>query len=353
MSKPDDPAQQPAQLLIQQTQAHKSQPTEAKAPNRVQKVVNDVVKAPIKKLEPVGPLLGGMLIGLAMILVGGLGYWLAITFRQLPRSIDLPLRSAPSSEMETNKYEAPFKAALPPDVGHIKRSSRRMIDEQRSDFKSIACLSGNQTELQAPADPSNYGPRLATDWMGRPVSDSPSVIVLHETVVDERTAMALFLTPHISNAQQASYHVLISRDGRRMRLVPDSERAYGAGNSDYEGLAVQLKPGLQPSLNNVALHVSLVSPPDGADGDGLRHSGYTNAQYSSLAAQIAQWMVLHSIKSSMVVTHQEVDRSGSRRDPRSFNWNQLDQILRSLSMACGGSPHISNLGRSGGRTQGL
>lgn len=344
--------QQPAQLLSQQNQTHNSQSTEAKASNRVSKVGPDVVRAPIKKPEPVEPLLGGMLIGLAMLLVGSLGYLLAITILQPHRSIDLPWGSAASIDMETNKSEVPFNAAVPPDAGQIKSNSLRMLNDQRSDSNSIACLSGSQPELQAPADPSNYGPRLTTDWMGRAVSNSPSVIVLHETVVDEGTALALFRSPDNSDAQQASYHMLIGRDGTLIRLVPDSERAYGAGNSDFQGIAVQLKPGLPASLNNVALHVSLVSPPDGADGDRLRHSGYTNAQYSSLASQIAQWKLIYGIKSSMVVTHQEVDRSGSRRDPRSFNWNQLFQVLRSRWLACGGSPRAFDLERSGVQTQG-
>ncbi|MCP9784621.1 hypothetical protein KBY83_15120 [Cyanobium sp. WKJ7-Wakatipu] len=59
--------------------------------------------------------------------------------------------------------------------------------------------------------------------------------------------------------------------------------------------------------------------PYGADGERGHHSGYTNAQYRSLASQIAQWKVLYGIGSGLVATHQEVDRSGSRRDPRSFN----------------------------------
>lgn len=210
---------------------------------------------------------------------------------------------------------------------------------------SIQCLSGGEPEQPAPADPSNYGPRLAADWQGRPVNNRPALIVLHETVVDEAAALALFRSPHNSDGQQASYHVLIGRDGRRIRVVPDTERAFGAGDSDFRGLGLQLKPGLRPSVNNVALHVSLVSPPDGADGERRDHSGYTPAQYSSLASQIAQWQALHTIQPQAVVTHQEVDRSGTRRDPRSFNWDNLSVDLRNRWLACGGSAPIANLGR--------
>lgn len=352
MSRPIDPGKKPVhpnsqESLIRYSQQPvdpASQPPPAAGHGPVANSAND--------REPLSQLFGGMLLGLAVLVLGGLGYLLAITILHPPRSMDLPWLNAPLNNTGTNANAVPSPAALPLEADHNKSTSLRTLGDQRSQSMSVACLSGSQPEMQTPADPSNYGTRQATDWKGRPVANKPALIVLHETVVDESTALALFRSPHSSDAQQASYHVLIGRDGRRMRLVPDSERAYGAGDSDFEGMAVQLKPRLRPSLNNIALHVSLVSPPDGADGDRLRHSGYTNAQYRSLAAQIAQWKVLYGIESSSVVTHQEVDRSGSRRDPRSFNWNQLGQGLRSLWLACGGSPLNADLERSGVQTQG-
>ena len=117
-----------------------------------------------------------------------------------------------------------------------------------------------------------------------------------------------------------------------------------------KAVGAEVVRGVSPDQKFIQLvHQQLV---DTMGGDRLRHSGYTNAQYRSLAAQIAQWKVLYGIESSSVVTHQEVDRSGSRRDPRSFNWNQLGQGLRSLWLACGGSPLNADLERSGVQTQG-
>lgn len=232
-------------------------------------------------------------------------------------------------------------------LNRAKTTIQPRVDAHGGSRLSVHCLSGGEPEQSAPADPSNYGPRLAADWQGRPVNNRPALIVLHETVVDEAAALALFRSPHNSDGQQASYHVLIGRDGRRIRVVPDTERAFGAGDSDFRGLGLQLKPGLRPSVNNVALHVSLVSPPDGADGELRDHSGYTPAQYSSLASQIAQWQALYAIQPQAVVTHQEVDRSGTRRDPRSFDWDSLSLDLRNRWLACGGSAPLANLGRGG------
>jgi N-acetyl-anhydromuramyl-L-alanine amidase AmpD len=190
-------------------------------------------------------------------------------------------------------------------------------------------------ERPEPADPSNYDRRQSRDWRGSPVLDRPSLIVLHETVVDEDSALALFRRHQPDDARQASYHVLIGRDGRRIRVVPDEQRAFGAGDSDFQGQSVQLRQDIPPSVNNFALHVSLVSPSDGSDGERRDHSGYTAAQYRSLAAQIALWMQQYGISADRVVTHRDVDRSGSRHDPRSFDWSLLSQDLKGQLFACG------------------
>ncbi|MFN9619247.1 MAG: N-acetylmuramoyl-L-alanine amidase [Synechococcaceae cyanobacterium] len=204
---------------------------------------------------------------------------------------------------------------------------------------SLACLRGRQGESPAPASPSNYDRRERVNWRGQPVPSHPQLIVLHETVVDEGDALALFQRRNREDAQQASYHMLIGRDGRRIRVVNDNQRAFGAGDSAFHGLTVQLRPTVPASVNNIALHVSLVSPADGADGEAARHSGYTPEQYRSLATQIALWQTLYGIPGANVVTHQEVDRSGSRRDPRSFDWRSLGVHLRQQLVACsGGAP---------------
>ena len=208
----------------------------------------------------------------------------------------------------------------------------------RTDRALIACLQGGQAEIPMPADPSNYAHRESVDWKGQSVPSQPLLIVLHETVVDEAAALALFRRPHPDDADQASYHLLIGRDGRRIRVVDDRDRAYGAGDSAFGELAVQLKPQVPASVNNVALHVSLVSPPDGADGERREHSGYSEAQYRSLAGQIALWQSEYGIDNTHVVTHQQVDRSGSRRDPRSLDWQRLGGDLQQRQLACGATP---------------
>ena len=78
-------------------------------------------------------------------------------------------------------------------------------------------------EQARPADASNFGLRRARDELGRPVPHTPLLIVLHETVLDLPSTIALFQRNEPSDAAQASYHVLIGRNGERVRIVPDRE----------------------------------------------------------------------------------------------------------------------------------
>lgn len=282
---------------------------------------------PARRPADLGSLPGFAIAALACFGLGWLTYPLVTGLGRAP-SRQLPEEALSPAAITRRAVPAPM--ALPPAPG---LSGDSLALRQ--------CPADGPPEQAAPADPSNYDRRLAVDWQGRPVSSTPALIVLHETVVDEPAALALFRRRHSDDGQQASYHVLIGRDGRRLRVVPDAERAFGAGDSDFAGMAVQLKQGLSPSVNNIALHVSLVSPPEGSDGEAGGHSGYTPEQYRSLATQIAQWQASYGIPASHVVTHQEVDRSGSRRDPRSLDWAALGRDLRSRWLACGGSAPLA------------
>lgn len=167
------------------------------------------------------------------------------------------------------------------------------------------------------AHPSNYGERVRVDVYGKPVHN-PLLVVLHETVGSAASAVVFFQTPHYKDAEQASYHTLIDREGTIVYIVPPEKRAYGAGNSVFEGPngpeAVTTKIGLPASVNNFAYHISLETPPDGFH-NGSRHSGYTEAQYQSLAWLVAQT----GVPADRITTHAAVDRSGERQDPRSFD----------------------------------
>lgn len=177
------------------------------------------------------------------------------------------------------------------------------------------------------AHPSNYGERFSQDINGIPISNQP-IIVLHETVNSASSAINFFQTPHADEKKQASYHTLIKLDGTILYIIPPEKRAFGAANSVFNGSngseTVKTHPKFAPSVNNFAYHTAFETPPDGRNHARI-HSGYTDAQYHSLAWLIAQ----SSVPDNRITTHQAVDRSGNRIDPRSFDLKKFLKLLHS------------------------
>ena len=182
-------------------------------------------------------------------------------------------------------------------------------------------------------DPSNFGERFRRDAFGQVIDPTPRLVVLHETVYGLKSAIHTFRTPHPNDEDQVSYHALIGEDGQVVQLLDPSKRAFGAGNSAFNGQWVVTNPKVGGSINNFALHVSLETPLDG-ENNNPGHSGYSTAQYDSLAALLADWMGRYPIKLDNITTHQAVDLGGERSDPRSFNWQALQERLQNLGLLC-------------------
>ncbi|MFM7887582.1 MAG: peptidoglycan recognition family protein [Pseudanabaena sp.] len=186
-------------------------------------------------------------------------------------------------------------------------------------------LTYSPREIIALAAASNYGDRYFKDLSGKPVNNPP-IIVLHETVGSANSVISFFQEFHYDEDNQASYHTLITLDGAVIYFVPPDKRAFGAGNSVFIGSlgqeAVQTNPRYPSSVNNFAYHISLETPEDGMH-DGYTHSGYTDAQYQSLA-----WLVAKTdVPLERITTHRIVDLSGTRIDPRSFDFNLFKKLL--------------------------
>jgi hypothetical protein len=187
-------------------------------------------------------------------------------------------------------------------------------------------ISYTPKEFIALAAASNYGDRYLKDLAGKSATYAP-IIVLHETVGSTNSVINFFQEFHTDEDNQVSYHTLISLDGTIVYFVPPDKRAFGAGNSVFVSSlgkeAVQTNPRYSSSVNNFAYHISLETPEDGMH-DGYTHSGYTEAQYQSLA-----WLVAKTdIPLERITTHRTVDLSGSRIDPRSFEPNRFLGILK-------------------------
>jgi hypothetical protein len=175
------------------------------------------------------------------------------------------------------------------------------------------------------ADRTNFGDRLSRDSQGE-AAQNKLLIVLHETTSAASGAVNTALTPHARDEDQVSYHAIISKDGTILYLVDPRKRAYGAGNSVFrsqEGAeTVQTNKRLKSSVNNFAYHISLETPSGGCNAKP-KHTGYSSAQYFSLA-----WLIAHSgVDNNRITTHFSIDQLGERQDPRSLEMNVLRQSL--------------------------
>ena len=219
-----------------------------------------------------------------------------------------------------------------PEVQRLISSGIEPLSE--ADLEACRSSLGLVEEQQAPAHSDNFGDRDAKDLLGREIPHQPALIVLHETVISAPATINFFQTPHPNDNDQASYHMLVSQKGDLIRFVPDESRAYGAGYSRFGDFTVHSKSPNNFSVNNVALHISLETPPDGR-GDVASHSGYTRDQYNTLAKQVLLWQAKYGIPIFRVTTHASVDRSHSRYDPRTFRWDSFDVYHRKHAATCG------------------
>lgn len=240
-------------------------------------------------------------------------------------------KSQPAPQTKTpNPKTTPSGKNSTSQPQHKSNQKSQLQKARISPVKTTAAFRAYKPRYEiAWANPSNFGERFATDINGQPVNNSP-IIVLHETAAPASSVMNFFQTPHDDNNVQASYHAMIKLDGTVVYIVPPEKRAFGAAHSVFDGPlgaeTVQTNLQLPPSVNNFAYHVSLETPPSGVMNNEPTHTGYTEAQYQSLAWLLAQ----SNVPDQRITTHRNVDRSGQRIDPRSFDFNKFFHILHSF-----------------------
>ncbi|MDP5118725.1 MAG: peptidoglycan recognition protein family protein, partial [Prochlorococcaceae cyanobacterium MAG_34] len=225
----------------------------------------------------------------AMLALGGLG-WLARDLsaqpsggQKRPSLLELleEVRQAPAAP-EPGRRAAPGPPAHRPWQSPLRASCAPGDPAQRLRLQQLA-ERVQTSPARVQIHPTNFGERFNRDAYGNPVDPTPQLVVLHETVYGIGSAINTFVTPHPRDEDQVSYHTLIGGDGSVVQVLDPSKRAFGAGNSAFNGRWVVTNAKVGGSINNFALHISLETPLDGED-DGPAHSGYTSAQYDALAA---------------------------------------------------------------------
>jgi hypothetical protein len=184
-------------------------------------------RSPGRDADAQEPDLRTWLVGLAAgVAVGAVLCWLALAALRV--TAPQPQQASSGPALDPNKAaSAGSTASLPPSSG---------MESAPAGLQACANLASPQSETQRLAAASNFGKRQPSDATGAAIPSSPALIVLHETVLDLPSTIALFQRNEPSDAAQASYHVLIGRNGERVRIVPDRERAFGAGDSAFGDL---------------------------------------------------------------------------------------------------------------------
>ncbi len=224
-----------------------------------------------------------------------------------------------------NPPDPSLPAALTSLPIKLDRFRKTLIGSKPNKNSSVKAIAYSPKEIIALAAASNYGDRYFKDLAGKPADLLP-IIVLHETVGSVDSVISFFQEFHTDEDNQASYHTMIALDGTVIYFVPPDKRAFGAGDSVFNSPlgreAVQTNPRYPSSVNNFAYHISLETPEDGMN-DSYDHSGYTEAQYQSLA-----WLVAKTdVPLDRITTHKAIDLSGTRIDPRSFDFSLFQKKL--------------------------
>lgn len=148
----------------------------------------------------------------------------------------------------------------------------------------------------APPSP-NHGARKAKAIEG---------IVLHATedAGNEARALSWLCSPE----SRTSYHLLVTRDGRVVRLVGDQQRAWHAGLSSWRG---------KRDVNSITLGIAIANRNDGEP--------YTAAQYRRVSEIVAHYC-RQGLSPDDVISHAEI-APGRRTDPLGWDWHRLRAMV--------------------------
>ena len=111
---------------------------------------------------------------------------------------------------------------------------------------------------------------------------------------------------------QVSSHALIKRDGEIVQFVPFHERAWHAGQSNYEG---------RECCNDFSIGIEL----EGTDTDM-----FEEVQYSQLAKLITSLKNTYPLITDNITGHSDI-APGRKKDPGTgFNWQELNTQLNAV-----------------------
>lgn len=153
---------------------------------------------------------------------------------------------------------------------------------------------------------------LATLWCpspnveARPDGRAPDMLILHYTGMESADAALDWLTRQESGV---SCHYFVHEDGRIAQLVPESERAWHAGQSLWAGEA---------DLNSCSIGIEIHNP-----GHDFDYPDFPDVQMRAVEALCRDILSRHAIPPLRVLAHSDV-APGRKSDPgEKFDWERL------------------------------
>ncbi len=133
-----------------------------------------------------------------------------------------------------------------------------------------------------------------------------SIIVLHYTGMPDAQAAIDRLT---SPDSRVSSHYLIDEDGRVLRMVDESKRAWHAGKSRWRG---------SPDVNSASVGIELVNP-----GHEFGYRPFPDEQIAALIPLVASIKERHGISRGNVVGHSDIAPARKEDPGELFPWEAL------------------------------
>jgi N-acetylmuramoyl-L-alanine amidase len=163
---------------------------------------------------------------------------------------------------------------------------------------------------------------LATLWCPSPNCEprvggrTPDMLILHYTGMEQAEAALDWLTREES---KVSAHYLIDEEGRIAQMVPESERAWHAGQSLWAG---------ETDLNSCSIGIEIHNP-----GHDLGYPDFPEGQMRAVEALCLDILGRHAILPERVLAHSDI-AAGRKRDPgERFDWERLGRAGIGLYVA--------------------
>ena len=140
-----------------------------------------------------------------------------------------------------------------------------------------------------------------------------SIIVLHYTgMVDAASALRRLTDP----AAKVSSHYLIAEDGQIVRLVPETKRAWHAGQAHWRGI---------DDVNSASIGIELVNP-----GHENGYRPFSAPQMDALLPLMAGIVGRYGVTRGNIVGHSDVAPARKDDPGELFDWERLAKLRLAL-----------------------